>query len=77
MLEGYRSTSEKTFLEYLEKVVIPWKEETIHTLGLPVEQYCILKMDLHFSHKTEAALELMRNHNILPLFVPAGCTDII
>ena len=69
--------SEISFLEYLEKVVIPWKEETIHSLGLPVDQYSILKIDLHFSHKTEAALQLMRIHHILPLFVPAGCTDII
>ena len=44
--------SEKSFLEYLEEVVIPWKEETIQELGLPVDQKSILKMDLHYSHKT-------------------------
>ena len=69
--------TEKSFLEYLEEVIIPWKEETIHELGLPVDQKSILKMDLHYSHKTPAVLEIMRIHNILPLYVPAGCTDII
>ena len=40
-------------------------------------QHAILKIDLHFSHKTPAALESMRMHHNLPLFVQAGCTDIM
>ena len=69
--------TEASFLEYLDKVIVPEKEATIHRLGLPVNQKCILKMDLHFSHKTPAVLERMKLLNILPLYVPAGCTDIM
>ena len=61
----------------MDKVILPEKEATIHRLGLPVDQECILKMDLHFSHKRPAVLERMKLCNILPLYVPAGCTDII
>ena len=37
----------------------------------------ILKHDLHYTHKDSRVLELMEPHNILPLFVPAGCTDLM
>jgi hypothetical protein len=37
----------------------------------------ILKLDLHYSHKDPEVLALMHLMNILPLFVPAGCTDIM
>ena len=69
--------TETSFLEYLDRVVLPKKEEIIHRLGLPVNQKMILKLDVHYSHKTPAVLERMSLLNILPLFVPAGCTDII
>jgi hypothetical protein len=64
-------------MDYLDRVVMPKKEEVIRRLGLPVDQKMILKLDLHYSHKTPAVLALMRQMNILPLFVPAGCTDIM
>ena len=66
-----------SFLEYLEKIILPIKDETIQMLQLPVNQKCILKLDVHYSHKTPAVLERMKLFNILPLFVPAGCTDIM
>ena len=46
-------------------------------LNLPESQFTILKHDLHFTHKDEAVLALMRENNIVPLFVPAACTDIM
>ena len=69
--------SEASFLEYLDQVIMPEKEETIQRLGLPADQKCILKLDVHFSHKTQAVMDRMKLMNVLPLFVPAGCTDII
>ena len=36
-----------------------------------------LKLDPHYSHKTPAVLALVRQVSTLPLFVPAGCTDIV
>lgn len=69
--------NEESFLEYLDKVIMPVKDEIIHTLGLPADHKCILKLDVHFSHKTPAVLDRMKLCNILPLYVPPGCTDII
>lgn len=51
--------------------------QKIAELGLPLTQVTILKHDLHFTHKDEGVLDLMKSHNIYPLFVPAGCTDIL
>ena len=34
-------------------------------------------MDLHFTHYDEKVLKKMLANNIIPLFVPAGCTDCI
>jgi hypothetical protein len=34
-------------------------------------------VDLHFTHKDKDVLNLMQQHNIYALFVPAGCTDIM
>ncbi len=64
-------------MEYLDNVVMPYKEATIRRLGLPVDQKMILKLDLHYSHKDKEVLARMCLLNILPLFVPAGCTDIM
>ena len=69
--------TENTFLQYLDEVIMPYKEKTIRELNLPADQYMILKLDLHYSHKTEKVLERMRLLHILPLYVPAGCTDIM
>jgi len=36
-----------------------------------------LKHDLHYSHKDPEVLQLLADHNIIPIYVPAGCTDVI
>ena len=46
-------------------------------MGLPANQHTILKHDLHYTHKDARVLEVLKAHNILPLFVPAGCTDVM
>ena len=56
---------------------MPYKDATIQRLGLNKKQVTILKHDLHFTHKDNTVLELLKKHHIVPLFVPAGCTDII
>ena len=69
--------SPETYLDLIEKVIVPYKNKMIETLGLPPTQGTILKHDLHFTHKDATVVALMKQHNIYPLFVPAGCTDII
>ena len=54
-----------------------YKNEVINRRGLSTNQVTILKHDLHYSHKDESVLALLAKNNIVPLFVPAGCTDVM
>ena len=33
-------------------------------------------VDLHYSHKDPSVIALMTANNIIPVFIPAGCTDL-
>lgn len=49
----------------------------IQELGLLENQVTTVKHDLHFTHNDEKVLQFLRENKIYPLFVPAGCTDVI
>lgn len=61
---------------YINKVILPYKNTQIKKLELPMNQKLLLKLDIHYSHKDPTVLKLMRDNNIIPLYVPAGLTDI-
>jgi hypothetical protein len=66
-----------THLEYIRKIIIPWKTRKILELGLdPLTQWTLLKHDLHYSHKSPDVLELCANNKIVVLFIPGSCTDL-
>ena len=67
--------SVKTYLEVIEKIIVPYKNSAIQKLRLPSNQVTILKHDLHFTHKDAAVLKYLKDNFIAPLFVPAACTD--
>lgn len=69
--------SVETYLELLAWAIVPYKNNTIRALGLPANQRTILKHDLHFTHKDARVLAYLKANFICPLYVPAGCTDII
>lgn len=69
--------SVETYLELLGWAIVPYKNNVIRPLGLPANQMTILKHDLHFTHKDASVLAYLKANNICPLYVPAGCTDII
>jgi DDE superfamily endonuclease len=62
-------------LKYITKIFVPYKNATIKRLNLPVNQVSLLKLDLHYSHKTPAVLQLLKENNIVVVIVPARCTD--
>ncbi len=33
--------------------------------------------DLHYSHKETSSLKVMQENNIVPVFIPASCTDVM
>ena len=69
--------SVETYLEVLAWAIVPYKNNIIRALGLPANQRTILKHDLHFTHKDARVLAYLKANFICPLYVPAGCTDII
>lgn len=72
--ESHLQTPESC-IEYIEEVIVPYKHGVIHQLGLNTNQMTLLKLDLHYSHKDKKVLEIMRLHNLIPLYVPGKCTD--
>jgi hypothetical protein len=67
----------KSYIRYIEEIIVPYRLSVINALGLPIDQKLLLKHDLHFSHKDVLTLAAMETHFIVPLYVPANCTDVI
>ena len=67
----------ESYCAVLEDIIVKYKNEVINRRGLSTNQVTILKHDLHYSHKDESVLALLAKNNIVPLFVPAGCTDVM
>jgi hypothetical protein len=72
------------FADVIENIVVPYKNGKILELGLQADQACMLKMDLHYSHKINPTKEnagsrrlkaTLERHNIIPFYVPGACTD--
>ena len=66
-----------SYITYLRKVVVPDKDATIARLGLPKTQMALVVHDLHYSHKDATVLNYMKRNNLLSLYIPAGCTDVM
>ena len=64
-------------ITYLKKVVIPDKDANIARLKLAIDQKAIIIHALHYSHKDATVLEFMKDNNLLSLYIPAGCTDVM
>jgi hypothetical protein len=58
-------------------VVIPDKNATIARLQLPPDQNALVVHDLHYCHKDADVLDFMKENNLLSLYIPAGCTDVM
>ena len=68
-------SNEATMLEYLEKVIKPYKEKTIHDLGLQDDQKMIVLFDVFRAHRVDSCKEWLACNNIEYVCVPANCTD--
>jgi len=64
-----------SFIRWIENILVPDIRVTKERLGLQVTQKSMLKLDLHYSHFEPKVLNKLQQHNILPHFVPARCTD--
>ena len=65
----------ETYLKFLELAIVPYRLHKIGELGLKDDQWMLLRHDLHYSHKTSEICKYLMDNHIIPLFIPAGCTD--
>ena len=64
-----------TMIEYVKKILVPYKNDVIANKNLSANQEMVLKLDLHYSHLGTELLTLFRECNIIPVYVPGRCTD--
>jgi hypothetical protein len=69
--------NEKTYLDVLKNIAVPYRLRMITLLGLTEDQKMLWKHDLHFTHKDEAVMKFAAENHIIFLFVPAKCTDVL
>ena len=67
-------SNEKTMLEYLDCVIIPYVVETRNALDLPEDQPALCIFDVFAAHRCSTVLGKLQSNNIHQVFIPAGCT---
>ena len=66
----------KSYLEYLKRIIVAHKIKYITEKKLSlVQQKAILIHDLHFTHKEESVRDFLIENGIIPVYIPASCTD--
>jgi len=63
-----------TYEEYINDIVIPFRNSQIKAYKLPEDSWALLIHDLHYSHKDPRIRELLLKNRICDGFVPGGCT---
>ena len=71
--ETHWSTSE-SMLRYLDKIIVPYVEQTRQDLGLPNARPLLI-FDLYRAHITEEVQNKLDGVGALYVYVPAACTD--
>jgi len=69
-------SNEETMIRFVDKVIIPYIEELREDLPLTQKnQKAIAIFDVFKAHRGEKLLLHLKENDIVPLFVPAACTD--
>ena len=64
----------ETMLEYVDKVLLPYKDRVTEELDLPVRQKALAVFDVFKAHQAPEFLEKLEKSDIKVSFVPGGCT---
>lgn len=67
--------NEKTTLEYIEKVLVPYIIDARVQQKLPASQAALVIYDHFKGQITNSVFKCLEQHNILAVMVPAKCTD--
>jgi hypothetical protein len=60
--------------EYLQKVVLPFIDDQREALDLPLRQRALVILDLFKAHRMDTFVNALKDHGVLVVFVPGGCT---
>ena len=67
-------STEKTMLQYVGAVIVPYVEATREALGLQPDHCAVAIFDVFTAHRCDSVLEALNKHHIKYTFVPASCT---
>ncbi|VDH90101.1 Hypothetical predicted protein [Mytilus galloprovincialis] len=69
-------SNEDTMIRFVDKVILPYVEGIIEDLPLSQKnQKAVAIFDVYRAHTGEKLLSHLKKNDIIPLFVPAACTD--
>ncbi|CAG2190986.1 unnamed protein product [Mytilus edulis] len=70
-------SNEDTMMQFVNKVIVPYVDEIRDSMPLnnSTTQKAIAIFDVFKAHRGERLLNLLKDNDIVPLFVPAACTD--
>lgn len=67
-------STEQTFLEFCQAVVVPHAARKRMELNLQPQQMAMLIMDVFASHRCPSVIQYLQANFICPVFVPGSCT---
>ena len=70
-------SNEETVGWFNDKVIVPYVQRERDALGLPATQKAILLFDVFAAHRVESVLSKLDENNILVIFIPPNCTDML
>ncbi|CAC5413807.1 unnamed protein product [Mytilus coruscus] len=70
-------SNEDTMIQFVNNVIVPYVDEIRDSMPLnnSTTQKAIAIFDVFKAHRGERLLDLLKANDIVPLFVPAACTD--
>lgn len=61
-------------IDYIDKVLIPYRKATCRLRGYNPNQKALLIFDVFAAHRTEKFLNHLQSNNFVVIYVPASCT---
>ena len=62
---------------FVDKVIVPYVQTQRDSLGLPETQKALLTFDVFAAHRVESVLSKLEENNVLVIFIPLNCTDML
>jgi len=69
-------SNEDTMIHFVDNIILPYIESVVNDLPLSQKnQKAVAIFDVYKAHQGEKLLDHLKKNDIIPLFVPAACTD--